>query len=494
LEAAVRSSGSIVRWFSVAALLTAVALLFVELVAYSRQRASFPRDLQVAGVPVGGLTPEAAGQRLVQVYGAPLEMVYQASIFFISPSAMGFTLDLDTMLASADLYRTEGPFWPGFWAFLWKRAGPSYTVPLKAEYSQSQLRAVLADIAARYDQPGAPPQPIPGTTNFTGGTPGTVLNQAQAEERVANALRSPDQRKITLPLNSGRISAPPMNTLQIMIQQLLQVGDFDGLLDLYLLDLRQENELHMLTLAGQDLESTPDVAFSAASLAKIGIMVGVYRYLGSDLDPEAARWLEEMITLSGNDPSDWLMERIDEARGPLMVTDALHQLGLESTFLAGYYRPGSPVLRAYTTPANQRTDISTRPDVYIQTTPTDIGSLLADIYRCTQGGGTLRVVFPEQFSPEVCARMLDVLSRNKIGVLIEAGVPDGTRVAHKHGWTEESLGLGALSDAGVVFTPGGDYVLAVFLWKEGGMVWERDSRVVADISRAVYNYFNLPIE
>lgn len=489
-----RSSGSVIRWFSIAALLTAVALSFVELVAYSRQRARFPQGLEVAGIQVGGLTPEEAGQRLVQVYGAPLEMHYQESVFFVPPSAMGFTLDLETMLASADLYRTEGPFWPGFWEFLWKRPGQSSAVPLKAEYSPTQLRAVLEDIAARYDQPGTPPQPIPGTPNFTGGTPGTVLNQPQAEERMASAMRSPSQRQINLPLNSGRISTPPLNTLQIMIQQILQVDGFDGLLDLYLLDLRNASELHMVTLGGEDLPREPDVAFSAASVAKIGIMAGVYRYLGSDLDPEAARWLEEMITLSGNDPADWLMERIDEVRGPLQVSEMLRQLGLENTFLAGYYRPGSPVLRTFTTPANQRSDVNTRPDVYIQTTPTDIGSLLADIYRCTQGGGTLRVVFPEQFSPEVCGRMLDVLSRNKIGVLIEAGVPDGTRVAHKHGWTEESQGLGALSDAGVVFTPGGDYILAVFLWKEGGMVWERDSRVLADISRATYNYFNLPVE
>src|SRR4030042_4910379 len=61
LEAAVRSSGSVIRWFSIAALLTAVALSFVELVAYLRGGARFPQGLEVAGIQVGGLTPEEAG-------------------------------------------------------------------------------------------------------------------------------------------------------------------------------------------------------------------------------------------------------------------------------------------------------------------------------------------------------------------------------------------------------------------------------------------------
>jgi hypothetical protein len=83
-----------------------------------------------------------------------------------------------------------------------------------------------------------------------------------------------------------------------------------------------------------------------------------------------------------------------------------------------------------------------------------------------------------------------LLARNKIAVLLEAGVPEGTRLAHKHGWTGSPLEW--LGDAGIVYSPGGDYVLSVFLWDEVDMIWEPASGLVADISAAVYNYFNPP--
>jgi hypothetical protein len=82
------------------------------------------------------------------------------------------------------------------------------------------------------------------------------------------------------------------------------------------------------------------------------------------------------------------------------------------------------------------------------------------------------------------------MSQNKIGLLIEAGVPDGTRVAHKHGWTESPLT--SLGDSGVVFTPGGDFVLSLFFWDDQEMVWEPTSTLFSDVARAVYNYYNPP--
>jgi hypothetical protein len=206
--------------------------------------------------------------------------------------------------------------------------------------------------------------------------------------------------------------------------------------------------------------------------------------------------MQEMIEKSGNDPADWLMERvIDKTTAPLDVTDDMKALGLENTFLAGEFYPGAPLLELYQTPGNQRPDLSTDPDVYNQTTPSDIGMLLEDIYQCNQmGGGALMAVFPGEFTEAECQTMLTYLTRNNIGLLLEAGVPDGTQVAHKHGWVTYFGVMNTLGDAGIVYTPGGDYVLVIFVYNSPELIWEPASELVASISEAAYNYFNYPTQ
>jgi hypothetical protein len=168
----------------------------------------------------------------------------------------------------------------------------------------------------------------------------------------------------------------------------------------------------------------------------------------------------------------------------------MQDLGFKNTFMAGYFHLDAPLLRDYLTPANQRPDLSTAPDRYNQTTASDIGMLLGDLYACGQGGGALLAAFPGEITARECQEMLDLLSENRIGVLIEAGVPDGTRVAHKHGWTDSPLTWAA--DAGIVYSPAGDYVLTMYLWNDREMIWEPTSVLMADLSRSVYNYFNPP--
>jgi beta-lactamase class A len=182
---------------------------------------------------------------------------------------------------------------------------------------------------------------------------------------------------------------------------------------------------------------------------------------------------------------------VDPLNAPLAVTSDMDALGLDSTFLAGQFYPGAPLLASFQTPANQRTDIFTDPDSYNQTTPAEIGMLLEDIYQCNQsGGGALMAVFPNEFTQSECQTMLNYLTRNRIGVLIEAGLPDGTRVAHKHGWVTYFGVMNTLGDAGIVYTPGGNYVLTIFVYRPGELIWDTASNLVAELSTAVYNYFN----
>lgn len=490
-----RARGGIdwLRWISLGLLLLAVILFFLELVAYSRSRAKLPQRLAIAGVPVGGLTKEEALERLLQVYSVPVELHYEDQVILLNPAAIGFRLDTEGMMAAAELARSGPAFWSGFWDFLWNRpAGAEESIPLRAELSRSQLQAVLADIAARYDQPPVPAQPIPGSPTFKAGSPGKVLDLARAVELVEAALNASSNRRVRLPVVGTGTPRPTLETLETLLEQIVDVAGFTGLTAVYIMDLRTGEELRMAYLNGQDIPHDPDISFSADSLIKIPILVTFYRYFDEPFDSEAERWVTEMIRRSGNDPADWLMDRLAAQRGPLIVTETMRQLGFQNTFMIGYFRPPfQPLTSFQRTPGNTRFDVDTDPDLLNQTSPAEIGRLLADIYQCAGGGGTLLAVFPEQITPLECRRMLDLLAQNKIGVLIEAGVPDGTRVAHKHGW---STPLDFIGDAAIVFSPAGDYVLCILLWSEPDMIWDPASRLVADLSTAVYNYFNPPLQ
>ncbi len=74
--------------------------------------------------------------------------------------------------------------------------------------------------------------------------------------------------------------------------------------------------------------------------------------------------------------------------------------------------------------------MNTDPDRYSQTTPAEMGSLLNDIYECAQnGGGALVAVFPGRSLRTTAKSMITYLTRNHIGVLLEAGLPEVLRSA-----------------------------------------------------------------
>jgi beta-lactamase class A len=491
-------SSSALRWISVFFILSAVIIGTLQLVRFSRLRANLPAGMVIAGVPVGGLDRQQSAQRLLEAYSVPVQLHYNEAIIHLNPAVVGFELDLESMLAAAELTRSQQSFWVDFWNYLWGRTSPPAEIPLRSSMSEPRLRAYLEDeIAARYDKPPTPSQPAVGTVNFQPGVEGTELNIDRSVDLIENALRSTSRREVDLTLKRISPPRPSFQNLEILLKQTIyDVNQFDGLVGLYLLDLQTGQEIQFAYQGGESLSTAPDVAFTGASIIKIPIMVSIYRRIGPDPDSETVNLLEEMIEKSGNDPADWLMERIiDPFRGPLEVTADMETLGLEGTFLAGQFFQGAPLLSTFKTPSNQRQDVFTDPDIYNQTTPSDIGALLEDIYQCSQfGGGALMAAFPEEFTQSECQTMITYLTRNRMPSLIEAGVPDGTRVAHKHGWVTLFGIMNTLGDAGIIYTPGGNYVLVVFVYHPDQLIWEPASELVGELSRAVYNYYNLPAQ
>ena len=497
-----RSTFSALRWFSLIFVLAGVALFVTQLVRFSRIWANFPSGLTIAGIPAGQLNRQQASERLLGAYSLPVELHYGEAIIQLSPSVVGFELDMENVLAAADLERTNQPFWSAFWNYLWGSTGNKIDIPLRFTFSEERLRNYLRDeVAVRYDHPPSPAMPIVGTVNFEPGTLGTALDIERSITMIEGALRSPTQRTVVLPLQRTTPNRPAFQNLEILLRQTVEISRFDGIFGLYLLDLQNGQELHFLMQQGQDLDTQPDAPFSASSTIKIPIMISAFRRIDAEaeydpmLTANPLTLMEEMIVKSGNPPADQLMETfIDKVRGPLTVTDDMKALGLTNTFLAGYFYNGAPLLSVINTPANQRKDLTVQLDPYSQTTVSEMGMLLGDIYHCAQnGGGTLLAVFPGEITQEECQMMMRYLLKNHIAVLIQAGVVDGTQVAHKHGWVTDFYGIiHDVSDTAIVFTPGGNYVLTVFLYHPREIIWASVVELVKDISKAVYNFYNLP--
>lgn len=488
-----RSSISSLRWVSFVLIVSAVVLTVLQLIHFSRIRGNFPAGLSLGGVPVGELDRQQAAQRLLQVYATPVEIHYGDAVIQIKPALVGFELDLESMLAAADLQRNNQPFWLAFWDSLWGAAPQPTNVPLIASISKERLEAFLRDeVATRYDQPAIPGVPVAGSVNFQTGQAGTSLNIERSITLIDAALRSPTARVVNLTYDKSEAPRPSFQNLGILLRQIFEVARFQGVAELYLLDLQTNQELHFTYQPDSTNELPGDIAFSAESTIKIPIMVSIFKRLKEAPSSEISDLLELMIDRSENEPADQLMEKvIDPGRGPMEVTQDMQDLGLQNTFLGAFM--AEPIfLSKYSTPANQRQDVFTDPDTYSQTTATDMAMLLNDIYQCAQyGGGSLIAAFPEDFNQSKCQQMVDILVKNKIGVLFQMGLPEGTRFAHKHAWAISNDGLiHTIGDAGITYTSGGNYIISGFMYNKNQLVFDTSNQLFSQISKAVYNYYN----
>ena len=480
-------SGSLGFFF----ILTSLVITFLEFNQFNSQSATFPAGSRLADIPVGGLDETAAAARLSEFYAQPLALHIHASTLHADPSDLGFTFDIHHLIEEAVLQLDTGTFWD----YLWNRPPKNPVVlPLDASVDQSQIRHYLnSEIVPRYIQSGHPITPIPGTTNFTAQIKGEQLVIEQAVTDITEALLSPTIHDVLLQTHEEADQAPSLEMLQAFLEHNIALSGFDQLVEIYLSPMETGDVLHFAVRQGTPLE--PGVAFTAASTMKIPIMISVFRRVAEPTPDAVIALMRDMIVNSENPPADTLMSTyLDEIRGPLIVTEDLFQLGMENTFLGGYFYPGAPVLQVFNTPANQRTDIDLDPDNYSQTIPAEAGQLLSAIYSCAkENSGLLVDTFSDEITQAECQLMIDFLSGNQIGILIEAGLPPEGLAAHKHGYATELDGLlHAMSDAAIVFTPGDDYVLTIFIHDPARLDFDAGNQLIARLSQTVYNFFNNP--
>lgn len=489
-----RNTNIILRGASILFLVGALVITITSLIAYSRQRNNYPNGMTIAGVPVDGLSPAQASQRLLEVYTSPIEARYGDANFYIEPSNVGFQVDIETMLAAADLSRTGGSFWGGFWDYIWSRTPPETQIPLSANISEERLREFLqTEISSRYDQPPAPAQPLPGGTVFLPGAPGQTLDLDRAVLLITDALRSPSNRSVALSFNQTTAARPTIENLQILLKQIVLSSEFDGLIGFYMMDLQTGQEIHFAFDNKQEISVEPDIAFTASSTIKIPILTSYLINFGTNLDAQTNEVITRVFRLSDNSATDLILERIDPNNGPITVTRDMEALGLSSTYISGMFYLGAPnLLPGRITPGNSNPYSPSIIDAYSQTTPSEMGLLLADIYQCAQnGGGTISAVFPGKVTSQTCQRIIDFLALNKLGSLIQGGVPDGTLVAHKHGFYSLGTVLYDISDTGIVYTPGGDFVLSIYTHHPVQNIFDITNPLFVNLTQATYNYFNI---
>jgi len=495
-----RNTNIILRGISILFVSAAIVLTILSLIGYSRQRNNYPAGMTIAGVPVGGLTPAEASQRLLEVYTSPVEVQYGEALIHVDPGVVGFQPDVESMLAAADLNRTGGSFWGGFWDYLWNRDPAPVAIPLSATISEERLREYLQnEIATRYDMPPTPAQPVPGGTSFLPGQPGQTLDLDRAVLLMSDALRSPSSRSVALSFNRSTAARPTIENLEILLKQIVQISDFDGLIGFYMSDLQTGQEIHFAIDEKQEIDVEPDIAFTASSTIKIPIVVSYFINRGSNLNEQTTGIISRVLGKSDNTATDQILDRLDPVnnQGPVIVTQNMETIGLQSTFIGGFFYLGAPnLLPNRITPGNQRVDVFTDPDSYSQTTPAEMGALLTDIYQCSKtGGGALVAAFPDKLNPTTCQLIIDFMAQDKLGSLIQGGVPDGTLVPHKHGYVPDLSGVvHDISDAGIVYSAGGNYVLSVYTYHPFENIWDVTNPLIIDMTRAVYNYFNVPVQ
>ena len=448
---------------------------------YYRARDKMPMDMTVAGLDVAGLTLEEVGELLTAHYMAPVLIQHREESVEMNPADVGFALDMETMLREAEVQSTPDEAWRGYLEFLLGRSFDPIAIDLHATHDRQKLVQHLELLASFMDHPATGPRLVQETESFEMGQPGFVTDLEQSLPLVEAALYEPENREAQLVIVDQDAVPFDMTMLADSIQGEIQA--FNGLGSFFIMDLN----------TGEELGINQDIALSGLSVVKIAILLETYRALDFEPNSDQRKLIDETAIVSGNYSANLLLDIVagqDNAYlGVDILTESMQRLGLENTYIVTpYEEPDRPGKGSRSTPANSSFDITTNPDPTMQTTAEDMGTLLSMIYFCAKGGGTLLAVYPEQLTPAECQAVIDVLSLNVEGNLIRFGTPEGTHVAHKHGWAGNTHG-----DAGIVFSPGGDYVIVEYLTDPNSdwLVHDISFPILREVSREVYNYFNV---
>ncbi|MGQ9550367.1 MAG: serine hydrolase [Roseiflexus sp.] len=433
----------------------------------------------IAGIEVGGLTLSEARRELTARLAPllrPLDIRAGDQELLLRIEEIDMRLDLDAMIDAA------------------RAAAAGERIPLQIAYDEAKLREVLAALNERSSTP-AQFSIITGTTVISRSfvmEGGLSIDIDDAVRQIDDRLRSVGApRRVTLMLTPqrGSVARPDPQLLQEQLQTMANI--WRGVIGVYVYDLAEDRVVAALN---------PDTAFAAASTIKMPIMLNAYINV-PDFTEKQQTALRKMIVESDNLAANALLAASiggvgteDAIVGAERMSALLADLGFAETFQYVPFEAQDYIklmkLKVKAGPDRGGKPPYTDAGRYLRTTPREMASLYVEVDRCARGEGMLLEKFSDTLTPERCLEMLDHLAENGDTRRMVAGIPQGVRVEHKSGWIDDMQ-----ADAGIVRSPGGDYVVAIYVYRP---VASGDAPVpdrimmstIAAFSRLVYTYFN----
>ncbi len=462
-----------------------IGFLLYQAFFYNRTRSLYPLGMTVGGVDVSGLLRDEARASLLETYAQPIAIYHQEERTELNPAEAGFLIDVEKMLDEADKARDEENFWTGLAGYLTERPFVPASIPLTAVHDPAAISEHIQAIAVYLDHPATAPQLLPNTDKYELGQAGYVTDIEASLPAIENALYQPhpEDRVATLIIEEQIPPDLDIDLLQINVERM--IDGFDGFGAAFIIDLE----------TGEEVNINGDVALSGMSILKIPIFIEAFRHI--DAIPEEGSYLYELFyetaVHSSNYDANQLLHVIagenNTYRGADIFTESMAELGLVNTFMVVPYDAIPPDYRPDTkiTPANSGNGQNVLPDPARQTTAEEMASILSMLYYCAEDSGGLLAVYPDEITAQECQFIVDMLILNTEGNILRFGIPEEVPVSHKHGW-----GLTDHGDAGIVYSPGGDYVIYLYLSRpETDWLPSAESfPIMREISRLTYNYFN----
>lgn len=466
---------------SLLALLGAVVILIlvVNAIAFQNVRTHLPVGTKLSGVDIGGLTVDDAISRTVTAFQTPITLRYQSNGVTLTPEQIDFRLDEDAVAAQLIALVEQGSSWSNLPSFVLRRTVSPTLLSAPYLYTPERLDDFLLNVAQQYDRAPQQASPDLAAKQVAQPQPGYALNLSEARPLVLDTLISPNEREVQLPVDEIPFETASVKTLEATIRERLKpfLAVEGSVAAVFIKDLK----------SGDELRINEHLPFSAQGWLRMALVAEAFR-LTQDTPPQAVAQQLDAILLQG-DPSSaktllTTLGQGDAQAGIDHLNDTLIKMGLRSTYLAQPFGQEG-LASTFVTPANSLPETAQiKPDARAQSTLAEIAALLETIEQCRNGVGSLPLAFPGAFTPIKCAQIMDLLSRNKINALIEAGSP-GASVAHRQSWDGNNHG-----DAAVVRTPGGTYIIAIMLHRPDGLQWTETSVIISDIARLTFALFN----